>query len=541
MVGLSSTGVFLSSVAIQAIGFIANFFLYHRIATSNAGSALLGTVQLYLLIASSINGMGDLRIGTAYTFFIARGQSPKNSTATYLTLRLAMVGGAGIALFLLGTLGGSSYSWASTREEYFALALFMGLPILWSIQTVYTQLAIAQGRSTAGQIPLLLESVIRTPLLIYAVYYSPTIEGLTLAYLPGAIVSAAYSFLPVARELAKVARAEAVRMFRYAWPLMGSLVLLYIANNAPPLLVNAFAGTAALPQFNAANAWRILALTLPTAVATPLFPFLSGLHRNRDYEGLRRSTWKALRYTAMIVFPGVMVAIIYRVNLLNTINGGFLASDPDVPIALALLAASVVPAALSQIIGTSLNAIGYQRLELYLTSLQVGVLFAASVLFLPPVALFRLDPVVAVSIALVASSVAALVLNTYFMERLLAVRIQLRPVAAILGSAAVAFYAVSQFNLFITHNRYYELALGIVLGFVVYFLVLALVGDLTKEDVRYLVSSVGLPRPIGNFLARFCWRTESPAVNIARPGAAEGLNQKAIERLERTHELERKP
>jgi O-antigen/teichoic acid export membrane protein len=515
-VGLSSTGVFLINVAIQAIGFGANYFLYRYIAYTGTGTALVGTVQLYLLIASTVNSIGDLRIGTSYTFFVARGQPAQASTATYLALRLGMVGIAGAALFVLGTIPGTGLSFASTTEEFEGLGLFLGLPVLWSIQTVYTQLQIARGRSTAGQVPIFLESAIRSPLLVGAVFFWPTLTGLTLAYLPGALASAAYSFRSVARELRRFSRSEAVKLFRYAWPLMGSLLLLYLANNTPPFIVNAYLGTVGLAWFNFANAWRILALTVPAAVSMPLFPYLAGLHRRRSFEAVREGTWKALRYTAMIVFPGSMMMIVYRVNLINTFSNATFVQPDMVP--LALLAASVIPASLSQLIGTSLNAVGFQRLELYLTGLQVGVLFAGAVVLLRPIDLFGLSGLVAVALAMLASATAALILNTYFMGRILAVRIPLRPVVAILGSSAVAFYAVSQINTVVAVGRYYGLAVGIVAGFAVYFLVLALVGELTRQDVRYLTGAIALPPRWGTWLARFCWRESGPPLRFADNG-----------------------
>ncbi|HEV2230762.1 MAG TPA: oligosaccharide flippase family protein, partial [Thermoplasmata archaeon] len=372
-IGLSSTGVFLISLAIQAIGLGATFFLARNIGFNAEGKALLGTVQLYLIIASSINGIGDLRIGTAYVFFVARGRNATEITGTYLVLRLGMVAVAGVFLFLLGVVPGTGFTWAHTSDQIAVLAVFMVLPILWSIQTVYTQLTVAQGNSTRGQLPLLVESLVRTPILVWAAFENRTLEALTLAYAAGAVASTLMSLPAVARNTRAFSRSEAVALFRYAWPLMGSLALLYLANNTAPLIVNADVGTVGLNEFLAANAWRILALSLPAAVAIPLFPHLSGLHRQGEFETVRAATWKALRYTAMIVIPGVIALITYRSNLLNiTTNATYV---PVAAYPLAILAASVIPAALSQIIGTSLNAIGRQRLELYLTSLQVVALF----------------------------------------------------------------------------------------------------------------------------------------------------------------------
>src|SRR5689334_12908490 len=53
-VGLSSTGVFLISVLIQVIGVAASVVLNRFVGITDSGPMILGTVQLYLLIASSI-------------------------------------------------------------------------------------------------------------------------------------------------------------------------------------------------------------------------------------------------------------------------------------------------------------------------------------------------------------------------------------------------------------------------------------------------------------------------------------------------------
>src|SRR5262249_24487254 len=160
----------------------------------------------------------------------------------------------------------------------------------------------------------------------------------------------------------------------------------------------------------------------------------------------------------------------YRSNLVF-IFSGYTFVGPAGPV-LAVLALSVIPASLSQIIGTSLSAIGYQKLELYLTALQVVALFASVVLFLPPIALGRFPGLVAVGVAILVSSFAALLLNSIFMFRLLAVRIPVLPIASIVGAGAVSFYAVSQLNRVLAVNRWYELSAAVALGFSVYFLAL---------------------------------------------------------------------
>ena len=529
-VGLSSTGVFLVSLAIQLLGYIPTHFFAAHVGISNAGRDVLGLLQWFLLLASSINMIGDLRVGSAFVYYVARGEAPRVGAGTYLLLRLGMVGTAGALLWFLAP----GYD---TRGHLELFALWMLLPVLWSISTVYSQYWVAQGHSVRGQVPLLVESVVRTALLtviavqslaLPAASYTDILGPVTYAYLVGAAVAAVVCLPTVVRAAERFRGPVARRYFRFAWPLMGSLILLYLSTTLIQFLV-----VVASPQgpdiynvFLSANGLRILALSVPAAVAVPLFPHLSSLHQRRDYEVIRQRTWAALRYTAMVVVPLAMAMVVYRVNVLNILYSGPYATEGAT--ALALLALSAVPASLSQIVGTALNSVGQQRLELYITALQVGVLVVVSLMILTPYKLFGFSILAAGSLAVLLSSLAALGLNTYFMERRLAVRIQVRPVLTIVGAAAVSFLAVSQFNrLFLnfppTSHNIFQLIGGVVLGYAVYGLVLAFSGELSKADVRLIIGALGLPASLAKGLARVCWREETWPVNPLPRNGAEAL------------------
>ncbi|MGP8158067.1 MAG: polysaccharide biosynthesis C-terminal domain-containing protein [Thermoplasmata archaeon] len=520
---LSSGAVFGASLATQLIGFIASIFLYRQIGNvSAAGLVLLSTAQLFLLIGSSINGVGDLRLGTAYTYFLARGKPATDNTATYLLVRMMMVGAAGMVLFAIAPVSFGSSRIASGNTQLLALGIFLTLPLLWSFSTVYNSLFIGLGDSVKAQYPSLVESIARLPAIIIVAFYFPTILGITVAYAVGAVVSTVYCLPVITRLLRRIRWSEAVRMFRFSWPLMGSLILSYLVTNMIPLIVNALLPAGQLSIFLAANGWRILVLSIPAAVATPLFPYLAGLHRQEEYERIRRGTWQALRYSAMLLVPGVVALVTYRSVFLNVFQGARYAGPGAIP--LAILAIGAIPLALSQIMQASINAIGRQRLELYITSTQVVVLFVAVFLLMPSWApLYLTNGLVAGSIAVLASSIAALALNTYFMETLIRVHIQPRSILGILLSAAGGFFVMSQFNHFLPHNRYFQLAAGVVLGFVAYFALLIAIGELTRQDVRQIGASVGLPPWLYNALARFCWRENSAGLLPVDLRRARGL------------------
>jgi O-antigen/teichoic acid export membrane protein len=518
-VGLSSGMIFFITIIIQFIGYFATFVFANGIGLNQPGPfptrgrELLGLMQFDLLLASSINGIADLRIGSAYTFFIARGKSPVDQTATYLLLRFLLVGSAGILIWwIVGPqLQGTGGPLAVGSEVYFTLAIFLTLPLLWSVSTVFTQLKIAQGDSVRSQYPLLLESIVRTAALIFVATHHPTIWTITFAYVPGAILSTLYCIPAVRGYFANFSWKETVGMFHFAWPLMGGLILSYLAGNAMAILVFSQAGAQSLYFYNAANGFRILALAVPTAVIVPLFPSLTSLHARGLLNPIRSQSWHALRFTAMAVAPAAVYLVVYRVPVLHILYNANVATGGQG--ALAMLAISSIPFALTMVIGTVLNSIRLQRLELYLTAVQVLVLFGTAVLLLPPISLAQalgVTPLLGAAIAVLASAVGALAVNTYFLERHLGVRIPIRPILAITFSAAVGFLAVSRFNVLVDVSRWYQLLPGIVIGFSVYALVLAAVGELSQSDVRQLCGMMKIPERLSSPLSRICWRKENP-------------------------------
>jgi len=519
---LSSGAVFAASLATQLIGFVANIALYKTIGLTGEGRILLGTAQLFLLIASSINGVGDLRLGTAYTYYLARGKPPRENTSTYLLVRMLMVAAAGLILFGIAPVSVGGAQIASGNSQLLALGIFLTLPLLWSFSTVYNSLYIGLGNSVKAQYPSLVEAIARLPALVIVALYFPTVLGITVAYAIGAVASTLYSLPAIAAILARFHWSEAARMFRFSWPLMGSLMLSYLVTNMVPLIVNAFLGAAALTIFLAANGWRILALSIPAAVTTPLFPYLAGLHRQEQYERIRSGTWRAMRYSTMLLVPGVVALVTYRSVFLNVFQNQAYATAGAIP--LAILVIGAIPLSLSQIMQASINSIGRQRLELYITSTQVAVLFAAVFLLMPTWSpLYMSNGLVAGAVAVLASSIAALALNTYFMETLIQVHIQPRSILGIILSAAAAFLAMSQFNRFLPHNRYFQLAGGVILGFIAYFAILILIGELTRQDVRELGDSIGIPPWMYGWVARLCWRKTTPGLVPADLNRARGL------------------
>lgn len=526
---LSSGFVYAVTFITQLVGYISSFFIARHIATNQSGLDLAGFIQFNLLLASSINTLGELRLGSAFVYYIARDSTLTRYTGSYLASRTGFVAFFGIALLaiapFIGIVSPSGTLSISSSTLFLCLAVFMVLPLLWTPGVIYGQLFIGLGNSIRGQIPTLVEAVVRTTGLVIVALTFPTVQGvvdshaiwgLTIAYVLGAAASSAIAIPVVLRHFTRPRWSALRHLLDYSWPLLGSLGLLYLATNAMPLLVRLFYTVGAVAVFNAANGFRVLLLALPSAVVIPLFPHLAGLHERRAMELLKDRIWRALRYTGIMVVPGAVLFVVYRVDLLRLLyQASYLVGVPGAGGAatpLAILALSAVPLALSQIIGTSLNSIGMQRLEFYLTLLQIVVLFVGIFGFHYAGGVFGFTGLAAIAFAALLSSVGALLLNAFFLYRYLRITVRWRPVGTILLAGVVEFLVLSRLNAlasvvsFFQVNRWYELlGLGVV-ALAVYLAVLLAVGELSRQDIRVFLGAVGLPTRWADALSRIAWK-----------------------------------
>lgn len=524
--------MYLVSFATLVVGYISTFFIARHIASTGAGLALFGFVQFNLLLATSVNSLGELRLGSAFVYFVARDRTSIRATGTYFVSRFAFVALFGASLLALApTLGIVSTSGGLTVSSpslLLCLGVFMVLPLLWTPGAVYGQLYVGLGNSIRAQLPTLVESVVRTTALVVVALSLPSVNGivnpdaiwgLTLGYVLGAAASAGVSLPSVWYYFAPPRLSELRRLLSYSWPLLGSLGLLYLVTNAMPLLARAFYDTAAVALLNAANSFRTLLLLMPSAVVVPLFPHLAGLHGRQELAALGSRVWYALRYTAMLVVPGSLLFLVYRSNLLlilyqksylGALPGAGGAAEP-----LGILALSAIPLALSQVIGTTLFAIGSQRLELYITSLQVAILIGGSLALIHLGATWGILGLTAIALAALASSVGALALNAYFLRAGTPVPYSWRPAWSLVLAGAIEVLVAMELNSTfgvgpgLPVDRWYDLlAIGLP-ALVAYVGTLMLTGEMSRKDLRTFAGALGIPSSWANRLARLCWR-ESP-------------------------------
>lgn len=556
-----------TSVLGQFLGWVATHEFYvqdipHNALVAGPDLKLLGVMTLYLLISSSIYTLGDLRFVSAYCFFVARGGDPGTLTAAYLLFRVASLGGLAFGFGIVTLLIAPQLGIALIGGGL-PLVLFLIVPLLETPSFVYAYRLSAQGKAGLGNWPQVVENCVRTPLLVLVAFlftYQTTstpqklsilglhftvqmtstqwVTDVAWAYVLGAIVP--FVLLLVHSVVSSQGlyrglnfapyRSELRTMAIFAAPLVGAMGLTYAVGVIPPFFVVGFLGAAYLAPFAAANAFLILLMFLPNAITIPLFPDMAGLFVRDEHAELRRRTRKSMRWSVLILAPAVLACIVFRKVLLNDLYSSAVTTGSfDAEYALALMAISVIPQSLFRVMGSVLDAVGQQKRELYLSAVQLSVLSVSLVLFLLPstplqyVPYFHYRPsITGAAFAVFFSTTAGFLSNAWFLHKYVRVHPSPRPYLTIIGVSAATFLlfsttAVSAFgslfgdpSLAIPVSKVPVLVLTVLAGTVLYVVLLAAVGELTKEDVTEMGASLGLPRALYRTVARMCWRTSWP-------------------------------
>ncbi len=532
--GINTFVGLISAVLIQILGWIGTKLLFIHLvpsgsATYSYGLNLLGTVSFLSLLFAVVTGIGGFRIGNAMVFFVARGADRRPLVGTYIIWHSVTFSILSSIIVIL------ALQWGWVPAAYLVpLVLFVVLvPLLHVLPFAYSAERTAMGQAALGLMPNVVEAVVRMGLIVYFVFpYSPGQTPLTLsptafsvavvtkiaiAYVFGAFAGFLFS-TPILRDISFRNFWPTLRdLFSYATPLMLAMLLTFSVTLVTPAVVKALAGFAVFQAYSSVNAFLILLMFLPNAVVLPLFPTLARLHAEGRMVELRQRVTKAIRYTFLILAPGIVVISVYRVDLLNLMYNASL-----IPLganAMIVVSIATLPMALFLITGTTLDAVGLQRREFYASAVQLIAIFTSLVFLVP-----RYN-VVGATLSVVLGSMAGLAMNVWYLHRNMPIHVPYRSVITVLAASAATFALFSN-TIYITitegvgqflHLRvsvyhipvqyWYVLIPVIALGTLVYGCLLLVIGEITKEDVLELTQSAGLPDSLGRALAKFCWKS----------------------------------
>jgi O-antigen/teichoic acid export membrane protein len=250
-----------TAMVLYAIGAILAYATRSLLART-LGPSGYGQISLVLGIATLAAGLGSLGMPVALTRFLAFHRD-REGTTRLVALALAGISvGTLLAGFLAAVLGVHLLpAVAPLLAGWVGVGLIVGLALATGLGD--GALGASRGLGWVGR-PLLIRDVAQRGLVLAGAgavaLYGLGAHGAVVAYMIGAAVYAAGGIAIVGGHLVKTTqpiawagwRDDLSKLFRFAWPLIGSFICLQVVNQADNLFIAAYRTIYAVGLYNAA-------------------------------------------------------------------------------------------------------------------------------------------------------------------------------------------------------------------------------------------------------------------------------------------------
>ena len=442
----SLIGLF-TTIGSTLLGFASTVYIAHT-----AGAAALGAFYVlaaylgFLLLAS------DPGLGGAAAQRIAEGREPAAHLSAYAaircTLALAVVGALFAARPLLVDL------------EAAGLLLWLAVALLASTAAgIVATVVYASGQAGVTQTADLVGVGVRVAVQVAAVALGYGASGLAGGLVAGtvatALVNRRFLSIPFARFGLRHLRSLASFAF---WSFLLSLVAV-VAANADTLLIGYLLSDREVALYRTPFQLAALAVLSTMPVRASLAPRIAGWARDGAYAEIEAALSRAWTFALLLAVPAAVGGLLLADRLLYFLYGADFAGAAP---ALGLLLLAELVSVGSLLEGMALSAVGRPRGAF----LAAGA--GAATLVLADLALIPGFGVTGAALGMLLSMAVAALLARALLARTVRVRLEVRPVAAILAGAALMAVAVLAYRAFVPLTSLPLAAGAVAIGAAVY-------------------------------------------------------------------------
>ena len=488
--------IVLNNVIGGVLGFITLSIIARQLGPEDLG--ILGFGLSFLGMFTFISNLGfDSSHNKRVSEGMNLGQCMGAYTGIKIGLTLLM---AGLALITIQVYSRFFDGFSSAKEET-VVYIFLGYYVLWSLAWIPITTFNAQRKQAKAQLPMIVELLIRAPLIV----------GLVLAGYGIIWVAASYTIGAMALFLTGMIF---LRRYPIRWP--DRSILSNYANFAFPMSVISISAALYLymdkvmiglfwnPEevgfYFGAQRIIMFVYTSSAAVAILLFPTISSLHSKGEVKEINLLVSRAERYLSMLVFPVIALTIALNGSIVDLILGdGFDESG----IILAFLALYALMAILNKPYSQVLTGTGKTRIAV---RISLAIFFAnllLNLVFIPEdiggIALLGFGGVGAAA-ATFLSDIGRFALLRKEAKRIIGTTfhpgIMLKHIVASSG-AALLMYGVSR--LIDPDIRIFTVVPQLMAGLVICLFFLVALREFTREDYDFFLDMVH-PRKMGGYI-----------------------------------------
>ena len=293
----------ISQASAAILGFVSLYFL-----TRHLDATAYGEISLALAIAATLNSIGDFGFNVAHIKRVSEGRDLDACLSTFVVIKIVL-----IAVMILATLivaHASEFLFGSTltaqgRELLLLFALFH---VLYHVAGIATATFDARTETAKTQLSLIMDPLVRTPLIIIVTLGGIGALGVAWAYVAGGLAFTAFALLLLSRERIRWGRPVLIRSYvSFALPYSVTIILAAAVLNVDRMVVGAFWLASEVAYYTAALTIVTIISLMGTSLITIIFPTFSSLHAKGRLDQVRSLTHQAERYVSMASLPVIIL------------------------------------------------------------------------------------------------------------------------------------------------------------------------------------------------------------------------------------------
>lgn len=471
------------------LGYVGLFFITKYMTPSDYGivAFAMGFVAIFAIV-------GELGFASAHIKKISEGRDFGTCNGTYLSIKavliILMLVVTLLSLFIWQSVLGNGFESVEQQTAIYVMILY------WLIQKLcqcFTTTFRAKKEIAKSQLPALVDILVKTILTIYVAIGGYGAIALAYTYIAGSAVSLIASiFLFKGYPIKKPNLAYIKEYTAFSLPLILVVISATILSNTDKVLIQLFWSSEDVGYYFSAFRLSGLAGMFAGAVGILLFPTFSTLYTNNDHERIKDLLFSAERYLSMLIFPMTFGIIILADPIVRIMLSGWM---PVVPIlqvlTLVALFTTLEMPYQSQFLGMNHPKLARNRI---IVMIAVNILLN---LYLIPI---NIQSIGLTCLGLGARGAAIATTISYIIGFVYS-RIKSYQLTGIKGNPRILIHMFASLimsgilyctQLYVTPTRWYELAVFVLVGSLIYFGLLYLLREFTKDDFHFFVDTINV-------------------------------------------------
>jgi O-antigen/teichoic acid export membrane protein len=482
MIGRKSFLIVISKAISALLGFIGLFLITRNFLESEYGQ-IAYTMSLVALFFS----FSDLGFATSHIKRISEGKDPSDCLSSYLVIKLLLLAGIVSAIFI------SFWVWTSILDNPLndtnveLIALFTLYFVLYNIAQIATATFDAHMKTAKTQISLIVEMLIRVPLIFFFAIPIGNVYALAWTYVIGGLAVALVAWFLLSKEKLRLKRPTLIRsMAIFALPLAVSVVLGTIIGSIDKVTLGYFWNASEVAIYAAGQSILNILFVFGAALSTLLFPTFSRLNENGEKSSMRDMVRRGERYLSYIITPIVCVFLVFPSLIATVILTAKYSGSAAV---MQILCLNVLVLSLGSVYATQIVALNRAKELVWLTVVQLGLLLCFLVLFVPT-SFFQVPMLglkaVGTALAVLLATLIVVILYRIMVWRMIGLGYN-RAMSFHLIAALLSIGALLAIEMVYQPTRWYDIILTWMASAGVFYLSLYIMRELKDKDIRYFL------------------------------------------------------